>query len=126
MSIINIEADVQLIEKFVLETSKNLGTANAWLQLSVGKVYLRKAFHQLGVQRELNKTLDIANICIDEDKRGKGYFTELLDAIYSIACKYNMSLYIENVLDKRFQSFFLKKGFMPAYHDLCFYKFFKL
>jgi hypothetical protein len=82
------------------------------------KVYVRRGRHLL--EGKLRSTLDIATIDVVE--QGKGTFTSFLD----LAQKLNPwdATYIENVLEPRFATYFLKRGWLEANFDSptpCFY-----
>ncbi len=53
---------------------------NQWLGGDVIQVYMRKGIHVIG--RQAFKTLDIANIQIDESERGKGVGMRLIDWLH--------------------------------------------
>ncbi len=80
---------------------------NAWCEFGKLRIYMRKT-----VRYNL-QTLDIATITIHNPKfRGKGAFTEFLAWIEEEVVRRDIDqIFIENVLDERFQNFFLKKGY---------------
>jgi hypothetical protein len=53
---------------------------NQWLETDTIKIYIRKGTHM--IDGNLAKTLDIANINIDETERGQGVGTMLIDWLH--------------------------------------------
>lgn len=92
---------------------------NAWIAIldpdtgkAVGEVYVRKAvavFKQEPGRRY--KTLDIANIQIDADKVGQGYFTRWIERVQLAARHVDFieAIHIELVQEPRFQQFIQTK-----------------
>lgn len=80
----------------------NCPSRNRWITTAELEVYMRKANHVCdGV---MVKTLDIANVTIREDVRGKGIFK----CILAHAQQHSASgaVYLENVLNPRFIKYF--------------------
>ena len=95
---------------------------NTWLHSREIHIYIRNAHHRLDTTIE--KTIDLATIEISEKLRGKGKFTKLLEYLEE---QVNRPIYIENVLEERFQKFFEKRGYLKASQGMsdlvsCYYK----
>lgn len=76
---------------------------NEWLRLDHMSVYVRKGHHAFDGQ--LVKTIDIANISVDEDWQNSKVFTRFLEQAEVIG----IPIHIENVLTTRFANFFRKR-----------------
>lgn len=74
-----IADDIQAFKKAFQAFMKS-GQRNQWLETHTIKIYMRKATHAIGGQ--VVKTLDIANIHIDETERGQGVGTMLIDWLH--------------------------------------------
>jgi len=74
------------------------------------KVYVRRGCWRWWEGELHENTLDIANITVDEGKRGKGVFTAFLSRVEALG----KIIFIENVLDVRFQDFFRERGYTVA------------
>ena len=55
----------------------------------------------------------LSNISLDEDLMSKGIFTAFLVIIHDLLAKQEVITYVENPLEKKFQSFFKKVGAEP-------------
>lgn len=81
------------------------GVRNAWVELDKMRVYVRK-----GSMRYINKkavtTFDVATVEVDAAHRGQGVFTRFLESLEE---SLDSPIYVENVLEKRFQDFFRKR-----------------
>ena len=51
------------------------------------------------IEGEMVKTLEIANVSVDEDLQGRGIFKKFLQIIETLAKKYERMVYIESVLN---------------------------
>lgn len=84
---------------------------NAWLREPFMDVYVRRGAHCLGDKH--SDTFDIANVSVDDLKRGTGVFTAFLERVEELG----LPVFVENVLDDRFQMFFLKRGYLVHPHS---------
>lgn len=81
------------------------GWKNAWLNLEKGKIYLRKSY-RIG-----SLFLDIANVNVYET--GRGTFKSWLKIAEAQAASVGLTgIYVENVMDDQFASFFRKAGWI--------------
>lgn len=86
--------------------------AVSWVMAGNIRLYVRKSQRYLFPNNSmLVKCLDIANVVIDaKNKRGEGYFTSLLEWLEANTHRYGIeALYVENVLDLRFSTFFTNR-----------------
>jgi N-acetylglutamate synthase-like GNAT family acetyltransferase len=83
---------------------------NAWLREPDMKVYVRRGCYRWWEGELHTDTIDIASISVDEEKRGTGVFTEFLGRVEELG----KTIFIENVLDTRFQDFFRERGYTVA------------
>jgi hypothetical protein len=93
---------------------------NGWLQYGTLHVYVRKSRRRIEGE-SLQPCLDIATA--ECKTPGQGGFSNFLAHAIAL-CPFEY-IYIENVLEERFQQFFLKHGFIRDQHhpsDYCFYK----
>lgn len=79
---------------------------NPWLRGDYAEAYVR-----LGSHRILNniqyRTFDLANVSVDPEFRGQKVLTNLLAFLETKG----LPLFIENVIDPRFQDFFERRGY---------------
>jgi hypothetical protein len=89
---------------------------NAWLSDKKIQVYVRKS-HRL-INGMLVKTFDIANVTAHP--KGQGHFTEFL----AMAETLGFPVYVESVLNKRLESFLIRKGYevVPGSNPTCLIK----
>lgn len=106
---------------------KAIGFRNSWIEVDGVEIYIRltKRLNPMlrgnvtDIERDVVSCLDIANICLSPHLRNRGIFTEFLIRAHQMnPCQ---MLYIENVMERRFQEFFKKAGFkqMPSEQDFC-------
>jgi N-acetylglutamate synthase-like GNAT family acetyltransferase len=87
-----------------------------WVVEGSLKIYFRAGYaRRLGDQTV--KVLDIASVEVLESSRGQGLFTAALDKIEALRPR--EGLFVESVLDKRFQDFFTRRGYLTAFEDCC-------
>lgn len=97
---------------------------NKWIKFDEGEVYVRKSMRYFD-KNIWYKALDLANINIKEEHRGKGYLTFILEVLENAAKDYGYDIvYLENVLDNpRLEEFYKRKGYLELSRDIpCFYK----
>lgn len=125
--------------KLFLELLNNERSHSAWIDANGYDTYFRKSFRvgipegKFGYQ-ESEVVLDLANIQAHEDTLGKGHFAGYLDEVIQHTQEAGFSaIYVENVLNKRFEKYLVEKqGFkhMPRGKglwgfnevDVCLYK----
>lgn len=98
-----------------LEQHRNLlgWPDRVWLELEGLQVYVR---YGRCVQRMWNKalvrTLELANIEVRRDLRGRGVFTQWLETEAEPAAdQLGIHLFVESVLEPRFQAFWERRGY---------------
>ena len=106
-----ITAEQQLLE-FCEKCNDSIFPKNKWLDKDRSlHVYVRKS------RRLLNDTiyrmLDIGNV--EACPKGKGRFTEFLQYAINSKLKPFQGIFVENVLENRFQTFFRKLGWKEYY-----------
>lgn len=124
---------VEQLQKFIAE-SHEFRYNRKWLEDDEMKVYVRRGRRHLPSQDVMNMlssqlsasstkealTLELASI--DVLQQGEGRFTEFL----AEAEKLNPwdAIFIENVLTTRFESYFIRNGFLPVPNTtpICFYR----
>lgn len=84
---------------------------HAWIDEPNLRAYVRKTIRYIG--REMYNTLDIANVEVTEEERGKKIFTKFLDKVEKAAKERDSIVFIESILSERFYNFLLKRGYRP-------------
>ncbi len=84
----------------------NSSLRNTWINTKFINVYVRKAVR---FKDQIN-TLDIATIEVKQGYRGRGVFTLFLQRAEQFAEEKKVKIYIENVMNKKFQNFFLNRA----------------
>lgn len=85
---------------------------SAWIEIGKVRCYFRCNHRSLPIG--YTKTLDLANFNIEEEERGKGYFTKWLGQIEAFAFGHNLTVFIENVINERLGPFFVRRGYTPC------------
>jgi GNAT superfamily N-acetyltransferase len=87
------------------------------------KVYLRKSNRILSDNKIKNKTLDLATIEVDENYQNKGIFKMYLTKLEQICEKYNLCIYVENIMVNHIKRILIERNYLdsPFYED-CKYK----
>lgn len=94
------------IRRFIEGERKNM-----WIEYPNFRIYVRKGFHTLPPFRAFKDTFDIANISVDEASQGKGIFTEWLTAAEDIAKEFELTPYVENLLNPRLAQWLSRRGY---------------
>ena len=91
---------------------------NMWIREHSINVYLRKSVRLIGT--ETYSMLDIGSVEVDDNGRGKGIFTAFLKRFEQESKKLKRGVYIESILNPRFQKYLLKKGYtlVPRTSDI--------
>ena len=85
---------------------------NEWLHSDGMAVYVRKGYQFLDRELPPSNTLDVANINIKEEHRGKGWFTAWLKYAEEVAKEQGKdAVYVESVENVRLIPFLLKSGY---------------
>jgi hypothetical protein len=89
-----------------------------WIEDDHMKVYVRLGRRYLPnrdiryAHQDQYRTLELASIDVDEDRQNQGLFASFLAEVEKLnPCE---ALYVENVLTARFESFFIRNGFLPV------------
>lgn len=111
--------EIKLLNEFINGESRN-----QWLNSKRLNVYVRKALRYIN-KIEIRgttpiKTLDIANISVNEGYVGKGLGMQFLKEAHE-ANPFNVT-FIENVLNPSFEEKLRKDGWIEIEDTKCFYK----
>jgi len=102
------------LDEFIEEGVERVGRLNVASRAHIKEpdfvtLYLRVTRHYVnGVPYK--PVLDIADVNVREDRRGRGIFTDLLDRIREAYP--TLHLYVENVMEPRFQNHLERYGFV--------------
>ena len=94
---------------------KTFGGSRGWVEMPTGlAVYVRfctRYFHPV-----FGETLDLASLKTrPESARGKGLLKAwLTDVLEPFVDEHGMTIYVENVMEERFQRFWLARGYEDA------------
>lgn len=80
-------------------------TTNGWIKLPLIEVYVRKSSRVLGLQRQ--NTIELANWITDD-------MPAFIQAVHDIECYaagIHHTVFVENVLQSEYCSFFVKRGY---------------
>ncbi len=75
------------------------------------KIYMRKS--QRLLNHNLTSCLDIVSVETEKSYRGQGIFTKFMTELLSKTLAQFDFIYIENVMEKRFQNWFIKNDWKP-------------
>jgi hypothetical protein len=84
-------------KEFIQDESTN----RSWINEEHICVYVRRS--KRFIDGQLKDCLDLANVSVDEEERGKGIFSKFLIHFEKEAVNLNRTVYLENVLEKRLQ-----------------------
>jgi len=87
---------------------------NAWIRERYMDAYVRKSMLLIGDATV--PCLDLANITIDEDKRGGGVLTLFIKRFEREAKVRNSGVYVESILEPRLIPFLTKNGYAFVPH----------
>lgn len=91
------------------ENKDLLFSRSQWIETDYGAFYLRHKFwNAFAIKREWQRGYVLATLNVYEKYKGQGLFGCLLDVL----ANYGEPIYIENILDKRFQHYLHKRGFL--------------
>lgn len=82
--------------------------------------YVRITSHY--IQGEMLKTIDVANVSVDEEHQGKGIFKDFLKGVEGMAKNYGRTVYVESVLSDILEVKLAKYGYIsngeisPSFH----------
>ena len=106
---INKTCYIQLID-FLNEHKEGSETNNTWINDNIMNIYIRfskrPSINKDKNNKNLYSVLDIANVSVNKAFRDKGIFTRFLNECLKIG--FFDFIYVENVLDERFKSFFIR------------------
>lgn len=101
---------LEKLRKFIDEGKDAGYVPPMWLDDDDMKVYVRKGRHILQAGGKIRVTLDIANVTVEEDKRGKGIFSKFLEQAHEMNSW--DATYVECVHNQDLAVFLLKSGWM--------------
>lgn len=101
---------LEKLKEFIDEGKDSGYVPPKWIDDDDMKVYVRKGRHMLQAGGKIRVTLDIANVTVDEDKRGQGIFSNFLEHAHEM----NPwdATYVECVHNQDLAVFLLKSGWM--------------
>ena len=108
------------ISEHVKNIKPGFGYWNRWFSCPVLEIYIRRSFHSLPSRDGklvVTNTLDLANVTVNDEYRGKGYFTHLLRNIEKMAAYHQLTLYVENILEPRLASFLEREDYNKISYD---------
>lgn len=94
---------------------------NRWFSDGKISVYVRKSSRKYERAREapLVAVIDLANIVVEAELQGQGLFKAFIEQFERSV---DRPIYVENVLNSRFQRFWIARGYQPdAYHEFCYW-----
>jgi len=98
---------------------------NAWIKEPYLQLYIRKSTRLYN--KQIYQCLDLANILVQTNYRGKGIFTKFLTRFEPLAFSLNKTIFVESILNYNLKNFFLKSGYIldPQSSDFspCVFKF---
>lgn len=86
---------IDQLEQLITKKGSTL-SKTAYISNDKMTVYVRITSHY--IRGELPKTIDIANVSVDEEHQGKGVFKDFLKGVEGMAKKYDRAVYVESVL----------------------------
>lgn len=91
---------------------QNHGKSMSRARMEIGSVdiYVRMTSRVLGTQ--LGKTLDLADITIPVNLRGRGLFSQILLEFERLAVAYDRSVYVESISSNIIQQALIKRGYL--------------
>ena len=108
------------IRKLIDQVAKGSYNARAWVEEGPVNAYVRVTQHHFA--NAMWPTIDVAAVELLPEDRGHGYFTRWLSAIEALAHESGRAVYLESVLNKRMQPFYLRRGYQPIPYVLdCYY-----
>lgn len=85
---------------------------NAWLENDIIRIYVRISNRKLGNHR-LREVIDVANISIDDEYRGKGICTEVFAMIERCVLP-DTHIFVENVLSPTLLGILKRRGYKTS------------
>jgi GNAT superfamily N-acetyltransferase len=92
-----------------------IGGFRRWFYGHHIQVYIR--INQRNVYGRFVRTLEVSNVTVDEDARGNGYFTRLLDGLIELANTRGETLFVENVISDIVRGAIIRRGFVDHQGD---------
>lgn len=84
---------------------------NAWIRERYIDVYVRRSMRPIGVGDAMIPCLDLANVTVDEKKRGGGVLTLFIKRAEREAKARKRAVYVESILEPRLIPFLTKNGY---------------
>lgn len=99
----------------------------SWFRLYNGRmqVYIRVGAMPLP-DRQINKTVQIANVEVREDCQDQGLFTKFLTEVEEVCDSNDLTLMMENVMTERFANFFRGRGWHEVQRGIDFPSFWRM
>lgn len=98
--------------------------SNKWIYLPEYRLNLYYRITRRLIDGSMRDTIDLATIEIDEEFRGKGYFTSFLVEMEKLADKYSRVIFVESILNDSLYSFLCRRGYRDGDYGchMCLYK----
>jgi len=103
-----VTLDEFIRDGLVRVTQSNLSSRAHIKEPNFDVLYVRLTRHYIG-DTAYRPVLDIADVNVREDRRGRGIFTDFLDRVRDTHP--TLHLYVENVMNPRFQKHLERYGF---------------
>lgn len=85
---------------------------NAWLNIGVYRVYVRRAYHM--IEGEIVRTIDLANIVKEDSSVPYGGFWELFAELKRLSRENAIkALFLENTYNERLYEAYKQRGCLP-------------
>ena len=83
-----------------------------WLYFPPLHIYVRLANRYLGPNNTVVPTLDLSNMSVDEDQRGKGIMTAFAAQAEALADELGLYVFVESIQEERFAKFWERRGYV--------------
>lgn len=92
---------------------------NRWFSDGKISVYLRRSERKFNPEMQRVPVVDLANVTVEQELRSRGVFKSFIEAFERSV---DRPIFVENVLNSRFQRFWIARGYQPdAYHEFCYW-----
>lgn len=103
---------LEVVVKLDLPAPVSIFNKVSWFYVGEGEdqidIYLRKTLRI--IDREKVPCLDVGSV--STQVQGRGSFSDILPEIERLADRYQLAIYVENVLSPRFCAFFERRGYV--------------
>jgi GNAT superfamily N-acetyltransferase len=100
----------EIAESLPPPNGSNQGAFRRWFYLRQIEVYLRVNLRI--IDGDFVRTLELSGVEVDEDARGRGLFSRLLDGLVLLARERGEVLFVENVINDIVRGALLRRGFI--------------